>query len=382
MRYDIYRKLMETIISKLNQITVAVIRAAESPQLEEALQHIVNVARELVGASYAALGIPDDKGGLYMFKVAGISDEQIKAIGHLPVGKGLLGAIMSERQTIRLNNMADNPRSSGFPAHHPPMQSLLGVPIVVGGQLFGTFYLCNREDGQPFTQEDQWIIEILAGYAALAISGVEVNQQRNKLALLEDRERIRMELHDGVIQSLYALGMHVELMRQLETVPPSELDTVVSGLNDAIEQIRHFIMNILLQDYSSYPLNGMLEEIIQRFHLADRVAVTLDCPAIRAPFTPAVAEGVCHILNEAVSNVARHSQATQFQITVEQRKGWIEFRLIDNGTGFDDEQVRSQSGLGLSNMERRALAYGGEVVIRSVIGNGTELLLRLPTVSR
>ncbi len=373
---------METIISKLNQITVAVIRAAESPQLEEALQHIVNVARELVGASYAALGIPDDKGGLYMFKVAGISDEQIKAIGHLPVGKGLLGAIMSERQTIRLNNMADNPRSSGFPAHHPPMQSLLGVPIVVGGQLFGTFYLCNREDGQPFTQEDQWIIEILAGYAALAISGVEVNQQRNKLALLEDRERIRMELHDGVIQSLYALGMHVELMRQLETVPPSELDTVVSGLNDAIEQIRHFIMNILLQDYSSYPLNGMLEEIIQRFHLADRVAVTLDCPAIRAPFTPAVAEGVRHILNEAVSNVARHSQATQFQITVEQRKGWIEFRLIDNGTGFDDEQVRSQSGLGLSNMERRALAYGGEVVIRSVIGNGTELLLRLPTVSR
>jgi len=373
---------MNTIISKLNRITVAVIRAAEAPQLEEALQHIVNVARELSGARFAALGMPDNKGGLCMFKVAGISTEQIKAIGHLPVGKGLLGAIMSERQTIRLDNMALDPRSSGFPSHHPAMQSLLGVPIVVGGQLFGTFYLCDREDGQPFSQEDEWIIEILAGYAALAISGVEVNQQRNKLALLEDRERIRMELHDGVIQSLYALGMHVDLMRQLESVHPSELDTVVNGLNDAIEQIRHFIMNILLQDYSSYSLNGMLEEIIQRFHLVDRLEVTLVCPAIRAPFTPAVAEGVRHILHEAVSNVARHSQATQLHITVEQRTSWIEFRLIDNGIGFDSEQARQQGGLGLTNMERRALAYGGKLVIRSAIGNGTELLLRLPTVAR
>lgn len=373
---------MDTIISNLNKITVAVIRAAEAPQLEEALQHIVNVARELVGARYAALGVPDDQGGLCMFKVAGISAEQIKAIGHLPVGKGLLGAIMSERQTIRLDHMADDPRSSGFPKHHPPMESLLGVPIVVGGQLFGTFYLCNREDGQPFSQEDQWIIEILAGYAALAISGVEVNQQRNKLALLEDRERIRMELHDGVIQSLYALGMHVDLMRQLEHIQPNELDTVVSGLNDVIEQIRHFIMNVLLQDYSSYPLNEMIEEIIQRFHLADRVAVTVVCPSIRAPFTPAVAEGVRHILNEAISNVARHAQATQLAITVEQRTGWLEFSLIDNGVGFDDEQARAQGGLGLSNMQRRALAYGGELVIHSKVSEGTRLLLRLPTVSR
>ncbi|MGV2437672.1 MAG UNVERIFIED_CONTAM: GAF domain-containing protein [Anaerolineae bacterium] len=141
---------MNTIISKLNRITVAVIRAAEAPQLEEALQHIVNVARELSGARFAALGMPDNKGGLCMFKVAGISTEQIKAIGHLPVGKGLSGAIMSERQTIRLDNMALDPRSSGFPSHHPAMQSLLGVPIVVGGQLFGTFYLCDREGRATF----------------------------------------------------------------------------------------------------------------------------------------------------------------------------------------------------------------------------------------
>ena len=373
---------MDTIISNLNKITVAVIRAAEAPQLEEALQHIVNVARDLVGARYAALGMPDDQGGLCMFKVAGIPAEQIKMIGHLPVGKGLLGAIMSERQTIRLDHMTDDPHSIGFPAHHPPMQSLLGVPIVVGGQLFGTFYLCDREDGQPFSQEDQWIIEILAGYAALAISGVEVNQQRNKLALLEDRERIRMELHDGVIQSLYALGMHVDLMRQLDRIQPNELDTVVSGLNDLIEQIRHFIMNILLQDYSSYPLNEMIEELINRFHLTDRVVVTVVCPSIRAPFTPAVAEGVRHILNEAISNVARHAQATQLDIAVEQRKGWIVFNLTDNGIGFDDEQARAQGGLGLSNMQRRALVYGGELVIQSKMGEGTQLLLRVPTISR
>ena len=108
---------------------------------------------------YAALGVPDGKGGLRYFKVAGMTPEQIAQLDHLPVGKGLLGAVMTDRNNIRLENMADDQRSAGFCPAHPVMTSFLGVPIQVGQQLFGILYLCDRVDGQPFSEQDEWLVE-------------------------------------------------------------------------------------------------------------------------------------------------------------------------------------------------------------------------------
>ncbi|MCA9915565.1 MAG: GAF domain-containing protein, partial [Anaerolineae bacterium] len=163
-------------------------------------------------------------------------------IDHLPVGHGLIGAIMQERKTIRLESMQDDPRSVGFPSDHPEMKSFLGVPIIVGEQLYGMLYLSDKEDGTAFNDEDQLLIETLAGYAALAIATAEIRQQHNRLRILEERERIGMELHDGIIQSLYGIGMVVDMMRRNESkISPEKLQPVVESLNNVIDDIRHYI---------------------------------------------------------------------------------------------------------------------------------------------
>jgi len=165
--------------------------------LETVLERIVNLAREQAGARYAALGVVDDQGNLVQFITSGMTPEQVLRTGAPPVGKGLIGAIKKERRTIRVRDISSDPRSKGFPAHHPVMTSFLGVPIVLGEQLLGQIYLTNKENYPEFTPDDERVIETLAAYAAVAISNAhlykgllsrdEALSQRNEdLALLND----------------------------------------------------------------------------------------------------------------------------------------------------------------------------------------------------
>jgi len=233
---------MTSIVKQLNEISSAVMYATEGIDLEDVLKRIAEISRNLVQCKYAALGIPDNNGGLKYFKVSGISDEDAAKMDHLPRGHGLIRAPMRERKVIRLPRMQDDERSVGFPEHHPSMTSLLGVPIQMGEQLFGVLYLSDRHDGKPFTDEDQQLIETMAGYAALTIVGAMSNEQQSQLKVLEERERIGMELHDGVIQSLYGLGMQVDLMRLDDDLHADQLIPIVEGLDTIISDIRGYIM--------------------------------------------------------------------------------------------------------------------------------------------
>src|SRR5258705_12743753 len=237
MESDTYPEKRDTsvILAQLKDIASAVMYAAEAGTLETVLERIAQVSLQLVNAQYAALGVPDGKGGLRFFKVAGLTPEQAAHLTHLPRGGGLIGAIMEERKSIRLSKMQNDPRSAGFCAAHPEMTSLLGVPIQIGQQLFGTFYLCDRLDHLPFDEQDEWILETLAGYAAVAIASSQLNEQQSRFALLEERERIGMELHDGIIQSLYGIGMNLDLMRLSGGASETELGTTIANLNEVIE---------------------------------------------------------------------------------------------------------------------------------------------------
>jgi len=370
---------MNNVLSRLKQISSAVMYAAEAADLEVVLERIAEVARELAESKYAALGIPDGEGGLRYFKTAGISDEARAKIPHLPRGHGLIGAIMLERQAIRLEHMSDDPRSVGFPENHPPMNSFLGVPIIAGQQLFGMLYLSDRIDGKPFSDEDQLLIETIAGYAALAIAGAELRQQQSRLNLLEERERIGMELHDGVIQSLYGIGMQVDLLRQSnETIPVQSLGTVVDSLNDVIEDIRKFISELRSRGDRQYTVRQCLEQIKKRLYLPNGLSVSVQAPASKPPFAPAVFESICLIVNEALSNAVRHAQAQHIQVIAEETRHTFTIRISDDGKGFEPEVVVQNSGLGLRNMRHRARIYGGQVDIESKLGEGTTLIIQIP----
>lgn len=366
-------------LSMLKDIASSVMYAAEADTVEQVLQRIADVARELLRARYAALGVPDGEGGLRVFKVSGLSAHQISRIHHPPVGKGLLGVIMNERTAVRLPHMGDDPRAVGFPEGHPPMESFLGVPIQVGEQLFGMLYLTDREDGQPFNIGDQWLLETLAGYAALAIAGSQLRDQGKRLTLLEERQRIGMELHDGIIQSLYALGMHLDLIRSQIDAPPGTFQPIIDGLNTVIEDIRTFIMDLRRRADGDKSCRELLERVITHLYIPDELEVYVSAPSGPAPFDHNDAESLCMIVREALSNVVRHAQARTVYVNARENGNMLQIVIRDDGQGFDLEELVRQNGLGVHNMRERARLHGGRLSIESAPGQGTTITLTVPT---
>ncbi len=378
------------LLNRLKSIVSFVMYAASADTLNEVLERIANISRELVGARYAALGIPNERETMEYFVVSGMTAEAVEMIPHPPLGRGLLGAIMLERVPIRLEHLSKDPRSSGFPENHPPMDRFLGVPIRVGDQLFGMLYLTDPLNGEPFTESDQWLIESMAGYAALAIAGAQLRDQRQRLTLLEERERIGMELHDGVIQSLYAIGMQVELARTDPDYNPDALKPVTQSLNDVIEDIRSYILDLRHRARRSETLRGCLQEMVMRLHIPSTLQIEIDAPDDTAtPLSPEVFEALCQMANEALSNVIRHAGATQVLIRADADTVGFRMVITDNGRGFDPQSLAARnghadsgSGLGLENMQRRAQLHGGSVTILSSPGAGTQVTILIPIYAR
>jgi len=376
--YKSPRKEVTVVLSTLKDIAEAVVHAAEAGTLKQVFQQIAYVAQQLVHSRYAALGIPTEHGTMKYFEVVGITPEEIRQIAHPPIGRGLLGVIMKEREILRLEHMRDDPRSSGFPANHPHMDRLLGVPVQAGQQLFGMLYLTDPLDDLPFTQEDQWLVESLAGYAALAIAGTQLSEQHGRLTLLEERERVGMELHDGIIQSLYAIGMQLQLLKLSQPTVGDDLSKATRSLDEVIEDIRHYILNLKVASYEQKSMVACLLEVVERLHIPDSLTIKVNAPDRQPPFAPPVVEAVCQIAYEAVSNIVRHADASQAMIIATESADQFQMVIQDNGKGLNTDQPNEQAGLGLPNIMKRAKIHGGKVVIDIAPGGGTRITLRLP----
>jgi len=201
----------------------------EELDLERVLTRIVEAAVELVGARYGALGVIDDFGMLERFIHVGIDADVVEAIGHLPEGHGLLGAVIETAESIRLPHLHTDPRSAGFPEHHPPMDAFLGVPVRVRDQVFGNLYLTNPVNGE-FTEEDQELIESLAATAGIAIENARLyDQARRQERMAAAQSDVRAALLSPDTDDV--LGVVAE---RIASVVPVELVTVVVPEPDGV----------------------------------------------------------------------------------------------------------------------------------------------------
>ena len=209
--------------SRFRSLIEAGIAVTGELSLDAVLQRIVEAAAELTDARYAALGVIDRSGtSLERFLVTGLTEEQQRAIGDPPHGRGLLGVLIRDAKNVRLANLADHPRSSGFPPNHPPMTTFLGVPIMLRGIAYGNLYLTEKRDGE-FTAEDEDIISLLAAQAAVAIENAR---------LYESATRWSRQL-ESLTEVGNALAQEVEL--------PRVLDLVVTHLRDLLNARDVFI---------------------------------------------------------------------------------------------------------------------------------------------
>ncbi len=366
------------IVNSFNQAALAIASELDSRKV---LQLIVETARTLVNAKYAALGVPDRSGNMRRFIHSGMTAEEVDQIPHYPRGTGLLGAIISDKQAIRIADIRSDPRSVGFPPGHPTMVSFLGVPIMGAGETLGNLYLTNKINAEEFSEADQRLIEMLAAHAAIAIQNAHLYEQVERLAILEERTRIGMDLHDGVIQSIYAVGLTLESIRLAMPDCSEEsaqlLDAAIAGLNDAIRDIRNFILDLRPRRFSGELSQG-LARLVREFQANTMVPVAITVTKQLDDLPTSISRAVFLTTQESLANVARHARAQNVTLSLVRSESAITLVISDDGQGFDSKDGLLQVGHGLANMQARADGLGGSFKLKSAPGEGTTITLRLP----
>jgi PAS domain S-box-containing protein len=388
---------------------------------ENVLQRIVDSARDLVESRYGALGVADENGLITHFITSGISPAEREAIGPLPRGHGLLGALIQEPIPIRLAHIADDPRSSGFPPNHPPMESLLGVPITYQDQIIGNLYMTDKRGAAEFTEDDRALLILLAGHAAVAITNsrlyFEAHTARERLELwnarleqtvaertheiqryaremtgriLEaqesERQRIARELHDETAQSLATLLINIDLVDERLGEQGAEVSAGIDRLRslarrtlDETRALSHNLRPAILDDVG---LSAALEWLADDWSRSYPVDVSVDAAAYDSGrLMPSLELTLYRVTQEALANVAKHSGATSVDIVLESDGPHVVLTVSDDGTGFDVAAARPQgaaSGLGLFGMRERLDHASGVLSIESKPGQGTTIIAKAP----
>lgn len=355
--------------------------------LETVLQLVVDRARDLVGARYGALSLVRDEGGIAAFLTSGISEEERAILGDPPVGHGILGVVLHDGATLRLEDLTRDPRSVGFPPHHPPMRSLLAVPVISQGHVLGNLYLTEKIGARAFDEHDEETLRRFATLAALAIENARLHRQVQALAVTEERERIARELHDSLAQVLGYVNTKAQATEVL--IASGQNDKAIAQLTQmadaaraAYADVREGILGLRVSPEGQRSFVETLSGYLEQWQGQSGVTVALTTAPANATLrlTPNAEVQLLRIVQEALTNVRKHAGATAAEVRLGVADGWLEARIRDNGAGFAPDALTPHDAprFGLSTMRERAEAIGGSLDITSEPGAGTQVIARVP----
>ncbi len=372
-------------MSELSEAVLAVTRHLDTSAV---LRTILRTARDLVGAEYAALGVPDGAGSFARFLVEGVSDEQWRAIGPLPRQHGMLGVMMHDPQPQRLADITADPRFGWWPAAHPRLKGFLGVPIRDGGEILGALFLGNTEPvGEGFTEDDESLLKILAAHAAIALTHARLYERERELAITTERARLARELHDAVAQKLFALRLTARAAGTLVETDPDrareQLAQVSALATEAAAELSTAVGELRTPDLDG---DGLAEALRKQVAVIDRAQashagpkVVFDC-AFAPRLPPTHEQVVLRVAQEALHNALRHSAAELIEVSLavvpKAANCGARLTVRDDGVGFDPEVAKR--GLGLVSMRERADSVGGALTVRTEPGQGTVIELEVP----
>jgi signal transduction histidine kinase len=368
------------ITPTLKAVSDAVLAVAAELSVEEVLQRLVESARELAQARYAALGVPDGEGGFSQFLTSGMSEAMIESLGPLPRQHGVLGAMLEERDPYRSPDIHDHPRFRGWwPKGHPDMRSFLGVPIVAQKRVIGAFYLTDKLEAPDFTDGDQELIELLAAHAAIAITNARLYEESRELSIVSERNRLALDLHDAVSQKLFGLVLAAESAGTLLDRDPvaarDQMAKLQALAHEARDELRSLVFELRPPDLERDGLCGALRKHVEVLRRVQPVEIELDLDAGIA-VDPVRDRELLRIAQEAIHNALRHSRAQQLTVRLQREDGELLLEVVDDGIGFDPALGGLRSThLGLTSMEERAQRIGGRLEIRSAPGVGTTIRL-------
>ena len=372
--------MVKRLTPTLKAVSDAVLAVAAELSVDEVLQRLVDGSRELAGARYAALGLPDGDGGFRRFLTSGMSDRLVASLGPLPRQHGVLGAMLETRSPYRTRDIHDHPRFRGWwPTGHPNMRSFLGVPIVAPDGVIGAFYLTEKIGAPDFSDEDEELIGLLAAHAAIAIANARLYEQTRELSIVAERNRLALDLHDAVSQKLFGLVLNAETAGTLlERDPEAARDQVAklrTQAREALDELRSLVFELRPPDLERDGLGGALRKHVELLRRLEPHEIEL-VVAEDLPVDPARDREILRIAQEALQNAVKHAHAHHVTVRLGADDGGVLLEVEDDGVGFDPAAPGARSRqLGLTSMEERAERLGGTLEIRSAHGAGTTVRL-------
>lgn len=256
------------------------------------------------------------------------------------------------------------------------------IPLLARGKLMGVLGVATRQECY-MEQRELGLLQAIGAWTAITVENIRLAQQARRLAVLEERERIGMDLHDGIIQSIYGVGLALDYARIAIQDDPnlarSKIEQAIEGLNATIRDIRSYILDLRPRQFRGEDLMGGLRRLAEEFASNTSIVIELDGPDNGKLELPTVqATALFHICQEALANVAKHSQAQKVKVELWTAPERVLLEIADNGQGFDLRKMSVTLGHGLSNMQTRTHKVGGDVEITSEPGKGTTVLAWVP----
>jgi signal transduction histidine kinase len=351
--------------------------------IDDVLRSAAEEALKLTGASRSVLMLLDvDSGELVIKEIAGDAPPGDYVGTRLAPNSSKAHAVLARMTGESVEDLAadaevdpevlgqlGHPRSGAF------------VPLIVRGRGVGALAVYDRTDQRPFSSDDLAILQILANQAAIALENERLTMALRDLAVLEERERISKELHDGVIQSIYSVGLSLQGSRSLLQRNPelvtTRIDQAIAELDNVVRDVRSYIFELRPKSVEELGLGTAVAELVKEFEVNTLAHTTLQlddeaCSALGEDQQTHVVQ----IVREVLSNIARHAHATEVDISFRKEGSLIELIISDDGRGFDPDTVHR--GHGLRNMEERARKLGGTLEISPGDGKGTRHTLWIP----
>jgi signal transduction histidine kinase len=364
-------------VRALGAVSDALLAVASARSTEPVLQRLVEEARGLVAARYAALGIPDGRGGFAQFLTVGLTEDEIAAIGPLPRVHGMLGAMLADPQPFRTGDIKADPRFEYWPPAHPDMRSFLGVPVLASGEVIAAFYLTDKQGSEEFSDGDQQMIELFAAHAAVAIENARLWDRVREVTMLEERARLARDLHDAMTQTMFSLQLTAASASEAVGGDPDaarrHLATVQELARGVMAELRGLIVDLRPPELAADGLAATLAKHVDLLQRVHGVPITLDA-AVDEPLAPHVEEELLRIAQEALHNALRHGRPARVRVRLTATGGEVGLEIRDDGSGFDpsDRTIRA-TRLGIVSMRHRARTIGGTLSITSAPGAGTSV---------
>ena len=383
--FEAKRKEAEDSKSRANlkSLSQATLEITTELEMSIVLQKIVNICKELIPSEFAVLGILNESESFYkQFITSGIDSSEEKKWTSLDVG--VLKEEWINHKVLRINSIDNSEEFSEIFVKFPKIKNVVGISVNSKSRKIGNLFLINREsDEKQFSKEDQRILEMFSKQAGIVIENAKLFRQTKQMAVLQERERFGMDLHDGVIQSIYAVGLMLEDIRsRLKGEHESAyqgLSTAIVSLNNAINDLRTYILNLRPHHFQNRNLVEGVEELARALRANTFMTIHVEMDGIETRFlTSEDTSELLHIIQEALSNTQKHARASEVELRAEILENTLFFRIIDNGISISQDMIFNSDGNGINNMRERADTLGGSIEIGNIETGGTEILIKIP----